>query len=155
MPRLSCVDEPLEFNGDWNTANAQFLFLYFNGCNSTTRSTCKSYDEIHLWLKGKQLVLVHNKVVFNQTSYKEKEVQRFSFIEWIPFNNDLPTINPYAIQITELTTADSWIPTLRAPKTQTYTMLQRLPSFTWRQETDLFTPSHFNGIFLQMSTDQI
>lgn len=65
MPRLFCVDEPLELKGDWSTANAQFLFLYFNGCNSTIRDTCKSDDEIREWLKVKQLALVTNKVVFN------------------------------------------------------------------------------------------
>ena len=36
-----------------------------------------------------------------------------SKLDWIALNIDTPTINPYAVQVSELTTADSWLPTFR------------------------------------------
>ena len=78
LPRLHCMDEPLELHGDWSAGNAQFLILYWNACNSAKGKTCKSEAEIKQWLKGKQLVLAHNKNVFINNGFKNNTVQKYS-----------------------------------------------------------------------------
>jgi hypothetical protein len=70
--KLHCMDESLELWGDFNTANAKLLFLSFDKCDPTVRTTCKNETEVKEWLKKKYLVIVYNKNTFVTDEFKER-----------------------------------------------------------------------------------
>lgn len=40
--KLQCYDEIVKFRGEFNSASAENLMFYFNPCDNSTRSTCKT-----------------------------------------------------------------------------------------------------------------
>jgi hypothetical protein len=56
-----CMKEPVNLIGNWNTAAARVLEVYFVKCDPTKRDTCKSDEELTEWMRNKYFWFTYNR----------------------------------------------------------------------------------------------
>ena len=107
---MKCVDQPISTYGNFQTESAKILLIIFERCDHGLRKTCKSDEELKNWLKDKYLVFAYNKQVFNSTGFKEKAINKYAWIDWLPFDINNSMLTPYTIQQSELRSFDTYLP---------------------------------------------
>ena len=106
--KLQCYDEIVKFRGEFNSASAENLMFYFNPCDNSTRSTCKTAQEIEDFTKNFYYIHVHNSVRFEQTGYGDEKMVKESRFTWTRIRPNLvgdETI--YAVHNKEIRLQDS------------------------------------------------
>jgi hypothetical protein len=61
IPILQCTRNSISLQGNFNTARARVLEMYFERCDSKVRRTCKSNTEVKEWLKDKYIWFAYNR----------------------------------------------------------------------------------------------
>lgn len=56
------------------------------------------------------MVVVYNKYIFIQDGFKERTLRKTTQMEWFTYNLASPQVMPINVEITELTTDDSYFP---------------------------------------------
>ena len=76
--KLSCYDEQVDIQGDYQSDRASNLMINVVRCNNATRREdeppCKSEQEITSWLKRKFVLTLNNQRRFEQSNYDQGTV---------------------------------------------------------------------------------
>ena len=73
-PKLQCLDDKIELQGNFNTDKARVLKVVFDKCDNSTivpKNTCHSDEEIYKWLKAKYIFIVYNQMRFQTKHFDQ------------------------------------------------------------------------------------
>ena len=76
IPILQCTRNSISLQGNFNTARARVLEMYFERCDSKVRRTCKSNSEVKEWLKDKYISAEHLLVALAEVKSPAREALR-------------------------------------------------------------------------------
>ena len=100
---MRCIDEPLEIQGDWDTATSKVLLLLFERCDPTVRKTCKSDADLMDFMKKKHFIFSYNKLTFLEEEFDDdKVIKDFNNLDWLTIDISTPYIRPYKVELTNL-----------------------------------------------------
>jgi len=94
---LYCLDEDVELQGDWNSAEASMLTFTYEQCNPEVRKTCKSDEEIKKWLKKRYMLFAYNKQVFIDDGFDEAMFKKQTVLEWQRINIFQALVQKYKV----------------------------------------------------------
>ena len=82
--KFRCLDDEVEIFGDFNSAKGQEFVIAFEKCDNTTRTTCKSDQEIKEYLGDKYIATLHNgkRLDYEEFSDMSKYVVEESRLIW-------------------------------------------------------------------------
>ena len=84
------MKEKPEIYGDWNTAEAQLVNIYYEKCNNDTivpKNTCHSDEEITQWLVRKFIIVLQNQERFQSHEYGEDRIVKEAKFKWFSINS--------------------------------------------------------------------
>ena len=82
---LQCIDEDqMYLQGNYNTINGDVIFAKIEACHD--EDYCKTPDEIREFLKGKDVMVLTNRIRFDQSLYGADAISKESLIQFIPID---------------------------------------------------------------------
>ena len=93
IPSLHCFDQEIKLKGNFNTAHASVLHLFFEKCDKSVRKTCKTDKEISNFIKNKYFIIAYDKLTLDANGYGPKTFKKKTNLDWLPIQ----------VQFTEMT----------------------------------------------------
>ena len=86
--------------GDFDSPKARLMEVQLIQCHN--REDCKSPEEIRKFLKNKYLLILNNKMRFDNQEYGANKIVKESEAHWLPINTQVRMRLPHKISLTEV-----------------------------------------------------
>ena len=84
-PKLKCITEKIQLNGDYNSDSATNLVVVFDLCDPEKRNDCQPKSHILDWLDEKYIITLENEKKFEENNI-QKGVMHQATLRWFPMS---------------------------------------------------------------------